>query len=186
MYENGGIYLDSDVLCLKPLDEFRNIEGSKGGCVIGQEGAAWDQEGKLTNAILLAEKDSEFVENWLMSFKGFDDTWAKWGVQLPLALPNIMQGINQCTMMALAMVVIASMIGVVPILSWMLRKFGHQSFSLVRSFENPAMGMATRLVVWSSLIAMGADDDDSDDALSELMEDFSFLFLPVVDIILCG
>ena len=34
-----------------------------------------------------------------------------WGVQLPLALPNIMQGINQCTMMALAMVVIASMIG---------------------------------------------------------------------------
>ena len=34
-----------------------------------------------------------------------------WGVQLPLALPNIMQGINQCTMMSLAMVVIASMIG---------------------------------------------------------------------------
>ena len=33
------------------------------------------------------------------------------GVQLPLALPNIMQGINQCTMMALAMVVIVSMIG---------------------------------------------------------------------------
>ena len=75
--------------------------------------------------------------------------------------------------------VVASMIGVVPLMSWMLRKFGHQSFSLVRSFENPAMGMATRLVVWSSLIAMGADDDDSDDALSELMEDFSFLFLPV-------
>ena len=34
-----------------------------------------------------------------------------WGVQLPLALPNIMQGVNQCTMMSLAMVVIASMIG---------------------------------------------------------------------------
>ena len=33
------------------------------------------------------------------------------GVQLPLALPNIMQGVNQTTMMALAMVVIASMIG---------------------------------------------------------------------------
>ena len=32
-------------------------------------------------------------------------------VQLPLALPSIMQGINQTTMMALAMVVIASMIG---------------------------------------------------------------------------
>lgn len=33
------------------------------------------------------------------------------GVQIPLALPSIMQGINQTTMMALAMVVIASMIG---------------------------------------------------------------------------
>lgn len=33
------------------------------------------------------------------------------GVQLPLALPNIMAGINQTTMLALSMVVIASMIG---------------------------------------------------------------------------
>jgi glycine betaine/proline transport system permease protein len=34
-----------------------------------------------------------------------------WEVQLPLALPNIMAGINQTIMMALAMVVVASMIG---------------------------------------------------------------------------
>lgn len=34
-----------------------------------------------------------------------------WEVQLPLAFPSIMVGINQTTMMALAMVVIASMIG---------------------------------------------------------------------------
>ena len=34
-----------------------------------------------------------------------------WGVQIPLAMPNIMQGVNQSVMMALAMVVIASMIG---------------------------------------------------------------------------
>ncbi len=33
------------------------------------------------------------------------------GVQLPLALPNIMAGLNQTTMMALSMVVISSMIG---------------------------------------------------------------------------
>ncbi|MEX2320558.1 MAG: ABC transporter permease subunit, partial [Saccharospirillum sp.] len=33
------------------------------------------------------------------------------GIQLPLALPNIMAGINQTTMMALSMVVVASMIG---------------------------------------------------------------------------
>ncbi|BBK39060.1 ABC transporter permease [Allostella sp. ATCC 35155] len=34
-----------------------------------------------------------------------------WGVELPLALPAIMQGVNQTVMMALGMVVIASMIG---------------------------------------------------------------------------
>ena len=33
-------------------------------------------------------------------------------VELPLALPNIMAGVNQTIMMSLAMVVIASMIGV--------------------------------------------------------------------------
>ena len=40
-----------------------------------------------------------------------------WGVQIPLALPNIFAGVNQTIMMALAMVVIASMIGV----SWSWR-----------------------------------------------------------------
>ncbi len=34
-----------------------------------------------------------------------------WTVQLPLAMPTIMAGINQTTMMALSMVVVASMIG---------------------------------------------------------------------------
>ncbi len=43
---------------------------------------------------------------------GASRTRQLFGVQLPLALPNIMAGINQTTMMALAMVVIASMIGV--------------------------------------------------------------------------
>jgi glycine betaine/proline transport system permease protein len=35
-----------------------------------------------------------------------------WKVQMPLAMPTVMAGINQTTMMALGMVVIASMIGV--------------------------------------------------------------------------
>lgn len=40
------------------------------------------------------------------------NSWQRlFGVQLPLAKPNIMAGVNQTTMMALAMVVIASMIG---------------------------------------------------------------------------
>ena len=43
---------------------------------------------------------------------GANDKQKLFGVQIPLALPNIFAGINQTIMMALAMVVIASMIGV--------------------------------------------------------------------------
>lgn len=42
---------------------------------------------------------------------GANRTQRLFWVQMPLALPNIMAGINQATMMALAMVVVASMIG---------------------------------------------------------------------------
>lgn len=43
---------------------------------------------------------------------GADYKQRLFGVQIPLALPNIFAGVNQTIMMALAMVVIASMIGV--------------------------------------------------------------------------
>lgn len=42
---------------------------------------------------------------------GTTSTQRLFGVQIPLALPTILAGVNQTTMMALAMVVIASMIG---------------------------------------------------------------------------
>ncbi len=42
---------------------------------------------------------------------GANATQQLFGVQLPLALPSIMAGLNQSTMMALSMVVVASMIG---------------------------------------------------------------------------
>ncbi len=41
---------------------------------------------------------------------GMNDRQKLWRVQLPLALPNIMAGINQTIMMSLAMVVIASLV----------------------------------------------------------------------------
>jgi len=42
---------------------------------------------------------------------GATDGQLLFGVELPLALPSIMAGINQTIMMALSMVVVASMIG---------------------------------------------------------------------------
>jgi glycine betaine/proline transport system permease protein len=51
-------------------------------------------------------------------------------VQLPLAMPNIMAGINQTIMMALAMVVVASMIGVAGLGQQVLRSINNQFFAL--------------------------------------------------------
>ncbi len=52
------------------------------------------------------------------------------GVQFPLALPTIMAGINQTIMMALAMVVIASMIGVRGLGQPVLKSITNQYFTM--------------------------------------------------------
>jgi glycine betaine/proline transport system permease protein len=52
------------------------------------------------------------------------------GVQVPLAMPTIMAGINQTIMMALAMVVIASMIGVKGLGQPVLKSITNQYFTL--------------------------------------------------------
>ena len=51
-------------------------------------------------------------------------------VQLPLALPTIMAGVNQTIMMALSMVVVASMIGVQGLGQPVLRAINSQYFTL--------------------------------------------------------
>ncbi|HMT15108.1 MAG TPA: ABC transporter permease subunit, partial [Aestuariivirga sp.] len=51
-------------------------------------------------------------------------------VQIPLALPTIMAGINQTIMMALSMVVIASMIGVAGLGQPVLKAIANQYFTL--------------------------------------------------------
>jgi glycine betaine/proline transport system permease protein len=52
------------------------------------------------------------------------------GVQIPLALPNIFAGVNQTIMMALSMVVIASMIGVAGLGVPVLRAISNQYLAL--------------------------------------------------------
>lgn len=52
------------------------------------------------------------------------------GIQLPLAMPTIMAGINQTIMMALAMVVVASMIGVKGLGQPVLKSITNQYFTL--------------------------------------------------------
>jgi glycine betaine/proline transport system permease protein len=53
-----------------------------------------------------------------------------WNVQIPLALPTIMTGINQTIMMSLAMVVVASMVGVGGLGKNVLQAINNQFFTV--------------------------------------------------------
>ena len=61
---------------------------------------------------------------------GADYRQKLFGVQIPLALPNIFAGVNQTIMMSLAMVVIASMIGVKGLGLPVLRAISNQYLAL--------------------------------------------------------
>lgn len=107
--ETGGIYIDLDSICVKPLHEFLNHS-----FVIGQERKPdyvpknWRQKYKyairnylhlidnnaingLCNAVLLSEKNSEFVNLWLDTYasfrsKGYDKYWNEHSVRIPQQL----------------------------------------------------------------------------------------------------
>jgi len=82
---------------------------------------------RLTNlGIRLVDKDVlEAANAFGASFKQ-----RLFGVQIPLAMPNIMAGVNQTIMMSLAMVVIASMIGVKGLGQPVLKAITNQYFSM--------------------------------------------------------
>jgi glycine betaine/proline transport system permease protein len=75
------------------------------------------------------------------------------GVQLPLALPNVMAGINQTVMLALSMVVIASMIGVRGLGQPVLRAVTNQYFAM--GLFNGAAVVALAIVFERSFQAYG-------------------------------
>ena len=72
--------------------------------------------------------DSEVLE--AATAFGASNRQRLFGVQLPLAMPTIMAGINQTIMMALSMVVIASMIGVKGLGQPVLKSITNQYFTL--------------------------------------------------------
>jgi len=75
---------------------------------------------RLVDKEILEAADSFGASYWQRLF----------GVQMPLALPNIFAGVNQTIMMALAMVVIASMIGVRGLGLPVLRAISNQYLAL--------------------------------------------------------
>ena len=84
LIEEGGIYLDSDVLCNKSFEPLLNIEGEQGDFIMSKEG---DDLHKLSNAVMLSKKGAEFPETWLGRYTNFnDDVWVEHSIELPYKL----------------------------------------------------------------------------------------------------
>lgn len=79
--EEGGIYLDTDVISLRSFDNLMHCDKD---VVLGHEGG--DRHG-LCNAIILGRKDSPFLTRWIESYNNFSTgEWNYHSVILPKKL----------------------------------------------------------------------------------------------------
>lgn len=70
LYKYGGVYLDSDVIVLKPLDSLNNSLGTE---------SPVDEELSLNGAVMAFEKNSSFILDCLTEFTAtYDDTLLRW------------------------------------------------------------------------------------------------------------
>lgn len=77
----GGIYLDMDVIALRPFD---NLLHSEKDVILGHEGG--DRNG-LCNAIILSRKGASFIRRWIESYSTFSRSeWNYHSVILPKKL----------------------------------------------------------------------------------------------------
>lgn len=66
LMEYGGIFLDNDSYIVKSLDKFRNFEMTLG----------WQDEGNLSNQVIIANKNARFLKLWLESYRDYEaDKW---------------------------------------------------------------------------------------------------------------
>lgn len=73
----GGIYLDIDTLCIKPLSDFNHFS-----FVMGNQ-----HDNGLCNAVMMGMKGSEFGKLWLESFTTFDSSgWDEHACKIPKTL----------------------------------------------------------------------------------------------------
>jgi hypothetical protein len=80
LIENGGIYLDVDTICIKPFDDLLQHD-----MVMGIE-LAGGKVGGLCNAIMLAEKQSLFLNRWKEKYRNYNPAWGIMSVDTPFRL----------------------------------------------------------------------------------------------------
>ena len=92
LLEYGGIYLDLDTICVKPLTNLLEYD-----FIMGEEYQLWSEDANvplkkyykgLCNAVILARSDSSFLLRWYESYKSFrskgkDQLWSEHSVIIP-------------------------------------------------------------------------------------------------------
>lgn len=84
LIQHGGVYLDLDVISLRP---FGSLYQEK--CVLGTQAPLSRYEG-LCNAVILAEPGSEFLQRWYQEYRSFQSgRWDFHSVKIPLLLSRL-------------------------------------------------------------------------------------------------
>jgi hypothetical protein len=85
LQEYGGVYLDMDTICVRPLDDLCAHDA-----LLGMETCNGKEQG-LCNAVILAAAGAAFIQKWLGAYrtfrsKGHDKYWCEHSVQVPAKL----------------------------------------------------------------------------------------------------
>uniref|UniRef100_A0A6C0BM33 Uncharacterized protein n=1 Tax=viral metagenome TaxID=1070528 RepID=A0A6C0BM33_9ZZZZ len=73
----GGIYLDMDTICLRPVIPYLKYD-----FVMGIQGENYG----LCNAVIMAKPETKFGQEWYQSYQSFSQNWDLHSVRIPLAI----------------------------------------------------------------------------------------------------
>lgn len=83
LLQHGGIYLDLDVYTIRSYEPFMHFD-----TVLGLEGGVspLPRQG-LCNGLMIAAKNSTFIQKWYETYRAFDDNdWAGLSIRMPLKI----------------------------------------------------------------------------------------------------
>ena len=84
LIERGGVYLDLDVVSLRPMDDLYQER-----CVMGMQ-APLSRYAGLCNAVIMSEPGGEFLRRWYQEYQTFQSSrWDFHSVKIPLLLSRL-------------------------------------------------------------------------------------------------
>jgi hypothetical protein len=89
LIENGGIYLDSDTICVKPLTNLLHCRA-----VMGHE-----FKNGLCNAVILSVRANPFLREWLSEFQNYRGQWDSHAVFAPWTVSQRPQNTQNITIL---------------------------------------------------------------------------------------